>query len=255
MYKLKSLSVTIIGLWLFTTSILLMSAQPAYGQGSTQNVRVVNTSSQPVPTTVQGTTTVTGDINITNTPTVGITPSANTVQAQQSGTWNVGINGTPTVNLAAGTSVGITGTPNVSLVPGTSVQINNTTTNPIPVQNVGGPSSTTTLLLNSGAVTIPNAPGLTDIGDFNASAYSKIRVVTKSNCGHTGGFLGVRVVVIEAGQPIAAIEEISPCADFPRFSTSISEIIEMPGTTLRISVFQESTFSTQQIVQVVVYGR
>src|SRR5687767_607529 len=72
MYKEKKSRVTIIGL-LFGALILLMSAQPAYGQGGTQNVRVVNTTSQPVPTTVQG--TVTGDVNVTNTPTVALSPS------------------------------------------------------------------------------------------------------------------------------------------------------------------------------------
>ena len=259
MYKLKSFTVTFISLLLFSASILLMSPQPAYGQGGTQNVRVVNTSSQPVPTTMQGTTTVTGNVNITNTPTVGLTPSANSVQAQQSGTWNVGINGTPTVNLASGTSVGITGTPNVSLVPGTSVQINNTTTNPIPVQNVGGSSSTTTLLLNSGIVSIPNTAGVTtDLGNFNASAFSKIRVVAKSNCTFltVGNFhpqdLRVSVVVAEGGQPVQTIDDVYPCLDSP---VHMSKILDMPGTTIKITVFQKFQFHEPQTVQVVVYGR
>jgi hypothetical protein len=258
MYKLKGFAVTFISLLLFSASILLMSPQPTYGQGGTQNVRVVNTSSQPVPTTAQGTTTVTGDVNITNTPTVGITPSANTVQAQQSGTWNVGINGTPTVNLASGTSVGITGTPNVSLVPGTSVQINNTTTNPIPVQNVGGPSSTTTLLLNSGIVSLSNTAGTTtDLGTFNASAFSKIRVIAKSNCSFlTVGFnpedVKVFVIVVEGGQAVQTIEELKVCQDHP---VNFSKLLEMPGTTIRITVFQKSQFHEPQTVQVVVYGR
>src|SRR5262249_17323381 len=43
------------------------------------NVKVINTSTSPVPVSVQG--------------------SGLTVQAQQSGAWNVGISGTPTVTV------------------------------------------------------------------------------------------------------------------------------------------------------------
>jgi hypothetical protein len=256
MYKEKTSGVTIIGL-LFGASILLMNSQPAYGQGSTQNVRVVNTSSQPVPTTVQG--TVTGDVNVTNTPTVALSPSGNSVQAQQSGTWNVGITGTPTVNLAPGASVAVAGTPNVSLVPGTAIQVSNTTANPIPVQNVGGSSSTTTLLLNSGIVSLSNTAGTTtDLGTFNASAFSKIRVVAKSNCSFltVGNFnpedVKVSVVVVEGGQAVQTIEELKVCVNHP---VNISKLIDMPGTTIRITVLQQSQFHEPQTVQVVVYGR
>jgi hypothetical protein len=253
MYTLKSSTLTFIGV-LLSASILLMAPQPAYAQGGTQNVRVVNTSSQAVPTTVQGTTTVTGNVNIDNTPTVTLSPSGNHVQAQQNGTWNVGITGIPTMNLASGSAVGITGTPNVSLTSGSSVTVANSATNPIPVQNVGGTPLQTTLLLNSGNVTIPNTTASTNLGDFDASTYSRIRVVTKSNCGSANG-IAIRVVVLENGQPVQLIEEINPCSNFPAFKSTVSKIIDMPGTTLRITVFQEGALETQQIVQVVVYGR
>ena len=49
---------------------------------NTPNVKVANTSADPVPTQAQGTTTVAG-----------------TVQAQQSGIWDVGITGTPTFQI------------------------------------------------------------------------------------------------------------------------------------------------------------
>ena len=249
---------------LLVTAFLLAIHSATYGQGgqSPQNVTVVNSTSNPVPSTIQGT----ANVNVSNTPTVNLSSSANTVKSQQSGTWNVGVIGTPLFGLstsantvqaqqAGSWTVGIVGTPTIALSPETSVTVNNSATNPIPVQNVGGPTAQTTLLLNSGAVAIPNVAGLTDLGDFNASAYSKIRVVTKSNCVGLNGFIGVRIVAIEGGQPVQAIEEISPCADFPIFSSAVSKIIEMPGTTLRISVFQSATFSTQQTVQVIVYGR
>jgi len=56
------------------------------GVGPTKPVIVVNPASQPVPVTG----TISGSVNIANTPTVN---------AQQSGLWNVGIVGTPTVKL------------------------------------------------------------------------------------------------------------------------------------------------------------
>jgi hypothetical protein len=250
---------------MLVTLFLFSINSSSHGQGggqSPQNVTVVNGTSNPVPTTLQGTP----NVNVSNTPTVNLSSSANTVQSQQSGTWNVGVIGTPIVGLstsantvqaqqAGSWSVGIVGTPTFALSSGTSVLVNNSAANPIPVVSVGGTPIQTTLLLNSGPVTIPNAPGLTDLGDFNASAFSKIRIVTRSTCTGLNGFIGVRLVVLEGGQPAQAIEEISPCADFPRFSSAVSKIIDMPGTTLRISVFQSDTFSTQQTVQVIVYGR
>jgi hypothetical protein len=60
-----------------------------------QNVVVVNTSGQPVPTAAQGTTTVSGTVNVGNTP-------------------NVNVANTPSVNVANTPSVSITGTANVT---------------------------------------------------------------------------------------------------------------------------------------------
>jgi hypothetical protein len=126
-----------------------------HGQGggqSPQNVTVVNSTSNTVPTTMQGT----GNVNVSNTPTVNLSPSANTVQSQQSGTWNVGVVGTPVVGLSTSAntvqaqqagpwSVGILGTPTFGLTPGASVMVNNSASNPIPVVNLGVPPAQTTL--------------------------------------------------------------------------------------------------------------
>jgi len=61
-----------------------------------QNVNVVNTTADPVPTVAQGTTAVSGSVNVSNTP-------------------NVNVANTPTVGLTAGTSVGISGVPTVNI--------------------------------------------------------------------------------------------------------------------------------------------
>lgn len=307
LYKVPRSAITLVNLAFVSVLVLMLIPRTAYGQGGlpkVNDVRVINTASEPVPTTVQGTATVTGNVSVTNTPTVGLSPAANGVQAQQSGAWSVGISGTPTVNLAAGTSVGIAGTPtlnlaagtsvgitgtptvnlsagtsvgitgtptmnlatgtsvgivgtpNVNLVPGTSVQISNTMANPIPVQNVGGASSATTLLFNSGTVPIPNAPGSTSLGDFNASSVARIRVAATSNCGFTNNVsledLRVWVFAVESGQQVQVVDELKPCANFPLGGT---KLIDMPGVTIRIVVVQGYTYNVAQSVRVVVYGR
>jgi hypothetical protein len=76
----------------------------AQGKSPVEQVRVVNTSAEPVPTVVQGTTTIDGavmisgtpGVNVLNSPTVGLAAGSAvaligtpTVLAQQSGTWNV----------------------------------------------------------------------------------------------------------------------------------------------------------------------
>jgi hypothetical protein len=45
-----------------------------------QDVRVVNTAAEAVPVAIQGTATVTGGVQVTNTPTVGLDPARNGVQ-------------------------------------------------------------------------------------------------------------------------------------------------------------------------------
>jgi len=93
MYRFKNSLIALIGLVALMTAATMLMPHVGYGSGGTattnapatqtQNVKVVNTSSEPVP--IQGNATVSG-----------------TVQAAQSGTWNVGINGTPIVGLDAG---------------------------------------------------------------------------------------------------------------------------------------------------------
>ncbi len=82
-------------------------------------VTVINTSANPVPTTLVGTSSISGTVVISNVPTEN---------AQQSGAWNVGILGTPSVSLV--------GTPVVSLAAGGGVSVANAVDgsgNPIPL--------------------------------------------------------------------------------------------------------------------------
>jgi len=59
--------------------------------------------------------TGTPPVQISGTPTVGLSGSANTVKAEQSGAWNVGITGTPGVSISGTPTVSVSGTPAVTL--------------------------------------------------------------------------------------------------------------------------------------------
>jgi hypothetical protein len=97
------------GLYAITAYLLLIglaafiNPKPAHPQGGPkpQPVTVTNT---PLPVSLQGSATVSGNVNVANTPDVNVAnqPTVNLA----SGT-TVGINGTPTVNLGSGATVGI----------------------------------------------------------------------------------------------------------------------------------------------------
>jgi hypothetical protein len=80
MKPFRSYFVAALGLMILAGSLVLAGAGSGTAKAAlppTQEVTLVNTAANPVPTQAQGTTNVTG-----------------TVQAQQAGAWNVGINGT-----------------------------------------------------------------------------------------------------------------------------------------------------------------
>src|SRR5215813_8954976 len=191
MNKFKNYLLATTGFVIFTLTVALINGGRAEGSGTLSNtpgsaptptstgsapVTVLNTTSNPVPTSVQGTTTISGNVNVSNTPTVnaqqnglwsvgilgtptfGLSPAANAVQAQQNGAWNVGISGTPTFGISPSANtiqaqqngswnVGITGTPNVNiagtptvaLAPGSTVQLG-TQTAPVLVRDVDNPA-------------------------------------------------------------------------------------------------------------------
>jgi hypothetical protein len=93
MKTLRSVLFAAVGFVILICALVLGGLQPQEVQsGDYKDVMVVNT---PLP--------VTG--TITGSPTVN---------AQQSGAWDVGITGTPNVNVANTPNVGITGTPTVN---------------------------------------------------------------------------------------------------------------------------------------------
>lgn len=98
MNKFRNYLLAASGLAVLVGSLVLTGSHGSQAQGRGQSIKpetktpdevvIVNTTAQPVPTAAQGTTNIAG-----------------TVQAQQSGDWNVGISGTPTVTLAPDTLV------------------------------------------------------------------------------------------------------------------------------------------------------
>jgi hypothetical protein len=92
MNQIKNSLVAFGGLSLLIGAIALVTPRPTQGQGAdtagpVKPVTVVNTPADPVPVTGS----ISGSVNILNTPTVN---------ARQNGAWNVGIVGTPTVGLS-----------------------------------------------------------------------------------------------------------------------------------------------------------
>jgi hypothetical protein len=109
MSKIRNYLLSACGFVVFVSAVLVSSPVTACSQTKASNVIVVNTDSNPVPTLAQGTTTIAGNVSVTNTPTV---------------------------NLASGASVSVTNTPTVNLASGTSVSISNTTANPVLVRSM-----------------------------------------------------------------------------------------------------------------------
>jgi hypothetical protein len=110
MTKIRNYLVTACGFVVLVGAVVLSSPITANSQkAKPSDVNVVNTASNPIPTLAQGTTTIAGNVSVTNTPTV---------------------------NLASGASVNVTNTPTVNLASGASIGINNTTANPVLVRSV-----------------------------------------------------------------------------------------------------------------------
>ena len=91
MKNLKHYLTASLGLILFVSVIAFSLPQMGHANfAPDKDVKVINTPAEAVPVAVQGTTNVSGSVNVANTPTVN---------AKQSGAWNVGIAGTPTVEV------------------------------------------------------------------------------------------------------------------------------------------------------------
>lgn len=88
MSRLTNRLLTASGFAIFVVSLLLASPPASNAVPGEKDVRVINTTSEPVPTAAQGTTTIAGSVSVANTPTVafapgasvGIDPASNTVQ-------------------------------------------------------------------------------------------------------------------------------------------------------------------------------
>ena len=81
MSRLRTYLLTVSGFLALVAGLILTSppTSEVVAQQKIDDVRVVNSSAQPVPTAAQGTTTITGAVSISNTPTVNLGPSS-TVQ-------------------------------------------------------------------------------------------------------------------------------------------------------------------------------
>ena len=120
MSRLKNSLLAASGFGILVGGMLLTNPPPSDAIPGVHDVLVVNPLAQPVPTRAQGTTTISGNVNVANTPTVNFAPGA-----------SVNVANTPAVTFAPGASVGLDPAHN-------TVQVGNTTANPVPVFNVNG---------------------------------------------------------------------------------------------------------------------
>jgi len=123
MKELRRYLLPVFGFTLLITALLFAATPSSQAVPTDKDVRVVNTTVEPIPTAAQGTTQIAG---------------------------NVAVSSLPAVQLVAGSSVSVSSLPGVQvnslpavqLVGGSTVNVGNTSANPIPVVNLGGGSST-----------------------------------------------------------------------------------------------------------------
>ena len=76
MRKLKRYVLPTCGFTVLVVALLLASPLTSNAVPSDKDVRVINTTLEPVPTAAQGTTTIAGSVSVTNTPTVNLATGA-----------------------------------------------------------------------------------------------------------------------------------------------------------------------------------
>src|SRR4051812_49276412 len=98
---------------LIAASLVIAPSAPAQ---ATKGVEVINTTANPVPTVVQGTTSITGNVTVANTPNVNInnTPNVNVVSMPPLEIGNTDGSSIPVHNSVAHQTVSFTITMNAS---------------------------------------------------------------------------------------------------------------------------------------------
>lgn len=183
------------------------NAQSEDPQGPTKPVVVVNTAANPV----QVTGTVSGNVTISNSPTVS---------AQQAGAWLVGITGTPTVKIDSSANT-------VKLDP---------TANTVQLAPRG-----TRLIFDSGILVYSEDGTPLTFGPLDISPYSKIRLGV-NNMGFHDVDIFVRSSLVNAGPNLGNAFSIDSFfvedseGDFDRGGPSISKVYDVVGTKLFVTV-------------------
>jgi hypothetical protein len=167
-----------------------------------------------------------------------------------------------TANVTVGNPVSIAGTPNVNvtnpvtLAPGANVNVSSSASNPIFVQQTGGSTNTTTLLLT--ALNVVVAGRNTDLGTIDASAYQQIRVSATDAFRDPTQPEHVYLILnfVENGQDIAGLEPLDVVSspggiDVP---IPVSKIYDFPGKTLHVTALCTGPGKCGPI-SVVIYGR
>jgi hypothetical protein len=231
----------------------------AYADGVTLlpvNVKVVNTNANPVPTAPQGTTQVsgavdivsappiTGSVAVNNEPTVNLAPGSSVAV---SGSVNVA--NEPTVNLAAGATVGISGTPSVSLAGTPAVAVSGLQFDSggnLKVTGGSGSMPSTTVFARetlSGVQIFPFPVVRPGFGAVHSTAeFAKVRIHGQANCddGASASLTIISWIDRAAGVSFVLDRTGDLCASTPGSTAeplgTYDAVFDVPGTEIQFRV-------------------
>lgn len=237
-------------------ALLVCGSAYADGTGTLPsiNVKVTNTSANPVPTAAQGTTHVagvvdvlsappiTGSVSVNNEPTVNLAPGS---AVAVSGSVNVA--NQPTVNLASGSSVEISGTPSVNLAGTPTVSVsglqfdsagNLKVTGATGSAGTPGSGQVTTRFMRESLSGI--RPGFPVRSLAHATAdFAKVRVhVAANDCTTAGAFVAVTVLSLidqQANESFVLDQTGNLCATGSG-TGSYDAVFDLPGTEIQFEL-------------------
>jgi hypothetical protein len=125
MRNLRDHVLTVFGFSVLVVGLLIAASPVSQAVPSDKDVRVINTTSEPVPTSAQGTTTIAGSVSVVN-PITGSVSVTNPI------TGSVSI--TNPITGSVSVTNPITGSVSITNVP--TVHINNTAASAVPVVNI-----------------------------------------------------------------------------------------------------------------------
>jgi hypothetical protein len=264
MLKVKNLLIAASVLVLLAGALTLFPPSPGHTQTAELDgfpVKVVNGTTAPVPTSVLGTATVSGIVNLANGAKVGIDPANSSVN----------IANTPTVNIAAGSkltldptnsSVSIANTPTVALsATANSVRVSNTATTPAFVRNADDArqafqADATVSVLNGATAA---SARLTTVPAGKRLIIEQISAIGAVSLVSAGGIASVQTSVDNKQVRHFINLNLQAFSAFSSFSArptadQLTRIYADPGTDVDAVVNLDNSVGTSDVLQVSISG-